>query len=64
MIGRLVFPRSAQTSSGQSITVQNASYNGTIAAGAAVSTGAQFTYSGTNTSPTSFAVNGTTCADS
>jgi hypothetical protein len=48
--------------SGQSITVKNASYNGTIAAGAAVNTGAQFTYSGTNTAPTSFAVNGTTCA--
>ncbi|MFE1311226.1 glycoside hydrolase family 48 protein [Streptomyces sp. NPDC058755] len=47
--------------SGQTITVQNASYNGTIAAGAAVSTGAQFTYSGTNAAPTSFAVNGTTC---
>ncbi|MEV4336455.1 glycoside hydrolase family 48 protein [Streptomyces sp. NPDC049590] len=48
--------------SGQSVTVKNASYNGAIAAGAAVSTGAQFTYSGTNTAPTSFAVNGTTCA--
>ncbi|MFI2640645.1 glycoside hydrolase family 48 protein [Streptomyces sp. NPDC018610] len=48
--------------SGQSVTVKNASYNGTIAAGAAVSTGAQFTYSGTNTAPTSFTVNGTTCA--
>ncbi|MFD5794298.1 glycoside hydrolase family 48 protein [Streptomyces diastatochromogenes] len=48
--------------SGQTVTVQNASYNGTIAAGAAVSTGAQFTYSGTNAAPTSFAVNGTTCA--
>ncbi|MCZ0985835.1 glycoside hydrolase family 48 protein [Streptomyces diastatochromogenes] len=48
--------------SGQTVTVQNASYNGTIAAGAAVSTGAQFTYSGANTAPASFAVNGTTCA--
>ncbi|MFE1881667.1 glycoside hydrolase family 48 protein [Streptomyces diastatochromogenes] len=48
--------------SGQTVTVQNASYNGTIAAGAAVSTGAQFTYSGANAAPTSFAVNGTTCA--
>ncbi|MEU6665000.1 glycoside hydrolase family 48 protein [Streptomyces sp. NPDC046727] len=48
--------------SGQTVTVKNATYNGTIAAGAAVSTGAQFTYSGTNTAPTSFAVNGTTCA--
>ncbi|MFJ8332312.1 glycoside hydrolase family 48 protein [Streptomyces sp. NPDC094437] len=48
--------------SGQSVTVHNAAFNGTIAAGAAVSTGAQFTYSGTNTAPTSFAINGTTCA--
>ncbi|NUR03208.1 MAG: cellulose 1,4-beta-cellobiosidase, partial [Streptomyces sp.] len=48
--------------SGQSVTVKDAGYNGTIAAGAAVSTGAQFAYSGTNTAPTSFAVNGTTCA--
>ncbi|MFG3008977.1 glycoside hydrolase family 48 protein [Streptomyces cinerochromogenes] len=48
--------------SGQTVTAKNTSYNGTIAAGAAVSTGAQFTYSGTNTAPTSFAVNGTTCA--
>ncbi|MGW2824987.1 glycoside hydrolase family 48 protein [Streptomyces sp. NPDC001443] len=49
------------TQSGTAITVNNASYNGTIAAGAAVSTGAQFSYSGTNTAPASFAVNGTTC---
>ncbi|MFJ6560420.1 glycoside hydrolase family 48 protein [Streptomyces sp. NPDC091412] len=48
--------------SGQTITVKNESYNGTIAAGSAVNTGAQFSYSGTNTAPTSFAVNGTTCA--
>ncbi|MEU1164329.1 glycoside hydrolase family 48 protein [Streptomyces sp. NPDC005921] len=48
--------------SGTSVTVQNASYNGTIAAGAAVSTGAQFSYTGGNTAPTSFAINGTTCA--
>lgn len=47
--------------SGQQITVNNASYNGTIAAGAAVSTGGQFTYSGTNAAPASFAVNGTPC---
>ncbi|MFF8480305.1 glycoside hydrolase family 48 protein [Streptomyces antibioticus] len=48
--------------SGRQITVVNAAYNGTIAAGAAVSTGAQFTYSGTNAAPTSFSVNGTVCA--
>ncbi|GGW14002.1 cellulose 1,4-beta-cellobiosidase [Streptomyces capoamus] len=46
----------------QTVTVKNASYNGTIAAGAAVSTGAQFSYSGANTAPTSFTVNGTVCA--
>jgi hypothetical protein len=46
---------------GRQITVTNASYNGTIAAGAAVSTGAQFTYSGANAAPTTFTVNGTPC---
>ncbi|WP_189428112.1 glycoside hydrolase family 48 protein [Streptomyces thermoviolaceus] len=47
--------------SGRTITVQNASYNAVIGAGAAVTLGAQFTYSGTNTDPTDFAVNGTAC---
>lgn len=47
--------------SGQNITVKNASHNARVAAGAAVSTGAQFSYSGTNTAPTSFSVNGTPC---
>lgn len=49
------------TQSGQNISVKDAGYNGTIAAGAAVSTGAQFSYSGTNAAPTSYAINGTTC---
>ncbi|MFD7014700.1 glycoside hydrolase family 48 protein [Streptomyces sp. NPDC059928] len=48
--------------SGRTVTVKDAGYNAKIAAGAAVATGAQFTYSGTNTAPTGFAVNGTTCA--
>ncbi|WCN04237.1 glycoside hydrolase family 48 protein [Streptomyces sp. M92] len=48
--------------SGRTVTVKNAAYNARVAAGAAVTTGGQFTYSGTNTAPTSFAVNGTTCA--
>ncbi|MFB6769355.1 glycoside hydrolase family 48 protein [Streptomyces sp. NPDC056337] len=48
--------------SGRNVTVRSASYNGRVAAGAAVTTGGQFTYSGTNTAPTDFAVNGTTCA--
>ncbi|WP_406839631.1 glycoside hydrolase family 48 protein [Streptomyces sp. AHU1] len=47
--------------SGKTVTVKNASWNGTIGAGTAVTTGAQFTYSGTNTAPASYAVNGTTC---
>ncbi|MBQ0911301.1 glycoside hydrolase family 48 protein [Streptomyces sp. RM99] len=48
--------------SGKTVTVKNATYNARVAAGAAVTTGGQFTYSGTNTAPTNFAVNGTTCA--
>ncbi|MCC9705678.1 cellulose binding domain-containing protein [Streptomyces sp. MNU76] len=47
--------------SGKTVTARNASWNGTIAVGAAVSTGAQFTYSGTNAAPTNFAINGTAC---
>ncbi|MCF2127222.1 cellulose binding domain-containing protein [Strepomyces sp. STD 3.1] len=47
--------------SGRNVTVRSASYNGRVAAGAAVTTGGQFTYSGTNTAPTDFAVNGTSC---
>jgi hypothetical protein len=48
--------------SGKTVTVKNESYNAKIAAGAAISTGGQFTYSGTNAAPTNFAINGTTCA--
>ncbi|MEU6846850.1 glycoside hydrolase family 48 protein [Streptomyces sp. NPDC046716] len=48
--------------SGRNVTVKDAGYNGKIAAGAAASTGAQFTYSGSNSAPTNFAINGTTCA--
>jgi hypothetical protein len=47
--------------SGRNVTVKNASYNARIAAGAAVSAGGQFTYSGSNAAPTDFAVNGTSC---
>ncbi|MEW1601030.1 glycoside hydrolase family 48 protein [Streptomyces sp. NPDC093808] len=48
--------------SGSTVTVKNAGYNGRIAAGAAVTTGAQFSYSGANAAPTSFSVNGAACA--
>ncbi|WP_164381871.1 glycoside hydrolase family 48 protein [Streptomyces sp. OM5714] len=47
--------------SGKNVTVKNAPYNARIAAGAAVSTGGQFTYSGSNAAPADFAVNGTSC---
>lgn len=49
--------------SGKGVTVKNADFNGTIAAGSsATGIGANFSYSGTNTDPTTFAINGTTCA--
>jgi cellulose 1,4-beta-cellobiosidase len=42
------------TQSGKAVTVTNASYNGSLAAGAAATgVGANFTYSGTNAAPTS-----------
>ncbi|WP_344321315.1 glycoside hydrolase family 48 protein [Streptomyces macrosporus] len=47
--------------SGGTITVKNPTYNTRIASGAAVTAGANFSYSGTNTDPTSFSVNGTRC---
>ncbi|WP_165985494.1 glycoside hydrolase family 48 protein [Streptomyces sp. YIM 98790] len=49
--------------SGQNITVRNAAWNGTIAPGASTGFGANFSYSGSNEAPTSFAVNGTTCGE-
>ncbi|MGP3775222.1 glycoside hydrolase family 48 protein [Streptomyces sp. SDT5-1] len=47
--------------SGRNITVKDAGYNGRIAPGAATSTGAQFSYSGSNSAPTNFTINGTAC---
>jgi cellulose 1,4-beta-cellobiosidase len=41
------------TQSGETVTVTNESYNGSLAAGASTSLGANFNYSGTNTAPTS-----------
>jgi len=49
------------TQSGKNVTVTNASWNGSLATGGSTQIGANFTYSGTNTAPTSFALNGTTC---
>jgi xyloglucan-specific exo-beta-1,4-glucanase len=49
------------TQNGTSVSVNNASYNGTIAAGGSVSFGFNLTYSGTNAKPTSFTLNGISC---
>ncbi|WP_428951296.1 glycoside hydrolase family 48 protein [Streptomyces sp. cg35] len=48
--------------SGRTVTAKSLAYNAKIAAGAATTAGAQFTYSGANSAPTDFAINGTTCA--
>ena len=47
--------------SGENITVTNASWNGTLATGGSASIGANFSYTGTNTAPTAFTLNGSTC---
>ncbi|WP_062217535.1 glycoside hydrolase family 6 protein [Streptomyces sp. NBRC 109706] len=49
--------------SGATVTVTDTGWNGAIAPGASVSFGGNFTYSGTNAAPTSFAVNGVTCGE-
>ncbi|MCP2328611.1 hypothetical protein HDA40_007118 [Hamadaea flava] len=49
------------TQSGQSVTARDLGYNGTLAAEASTAFGFQGTYSGTNTSPTSFTLNGAAC---
>ncbi len=50
--------------SGSAVTVTNASYNGSVAAGASVSSPPGFngTWNGTNSAPTSFSVNGAACS--
>ncbi|WP_421734578.1 PHB depolymerase family esterase [Cellulomonas sp.] len=53
---------SVTTQSGSVVTAKNAAWNGTIPAGGSTQFGLNGAYSGTNTTPTSFALNGTTCA--
>ncbi|MET8998836.1 cellulose-binding domain-containing protein [Amycolatopsis sp. NPDC004169] len=48
---------------GTAVTAQNLSYNGAVPAGGTVSFGLQGTYSGTNATPTDFALNGVSCGD-
>lgn len=47
--------------SGENVTAGNAAWNGPLGTGASVAIGAQFSYSGTNTAPTAFTLNGTAC---
>jgi hypothetical protein len=49
------------TQSGKNVTVTNASWNGSLATGASTQIGANFSYSGTNTAPTAFTINGAAC---
>ncbi|HEX3048713.1 MAG TPA: cellulose binding domain-containing protein [Bacillota bacterium] len=50
------------TQSGASVSVKNVSYNATIAAnGGTVNFGFGMTYSGVNSKPTAFTLNGTAC---
>lgn len=50
--------------SGQSVTVTNVSYNGSVGTNAAVGFGFNGSYSGTNTSPSAISFNGVTCTGS
>ncbi len=65
------FPGNQQVSSainstftqvGNQVTITNASYNGTIASNGIVNVGLSGTFSGSNPSPTSFALNGVVCS--
>ncbi|HEX6522384.1 MAG TPA: cellulose binding domain-containing protein [Streptosporangiaceae bacterium] len=49
------------TQSGENVTITNAGYNGTIAAGGNTSLGFQGTWTSSDTPPTSFTLNGTAC---
>jgi hypothetical protein len=50
------------TQSGQTVTATNASYNGTISPGANTSFGIQGTWTSSDSPPTAFTLNATTCA--
>ena len=49
------------TQSAKTVTVTNVSWNGSLATNASTQIGANFGFSGTNTAPTTFTLNGTTC---
>jgi endoglucanase len=47
---------------GSAVTVTNAAWNGSVPPGGSTSIGFNGSYSGTNSAPTGFTVNGATCA--
>jgi cellulose 1,4-beta-cellobiosidase len=49
------------TQSGQAVSIKNAAWNGSLGTNASVTPGFNANYSGTNTNPTSFTLNGTVC---
>jgi endoglucanase len=49
------------TQSGRNVTVSSLSWNAAVASGGTVSPAANFSYSGANTAPTAFTVNGVVC---
>ena len=49
------------TQTGKSVSALNASYNGSVAAGASTSFGFQGTWTSSTAAPSTFTVNGTTC---
>ena len=50
-----------ESQSGEAVTITNESYNGAISAGGSTTLGFQGTWTNSDTSPTSFSVNGNTC---
>ena len=53
---------SKATQSGSAVTITNESWNGSLAPGASTQLGFNASHTGTNTAPSSFTLNGTTCA--
>ena len=51
----------AFTQSGTSVSVTNAAWNGSVAPGGSVELGFNGSHTGTNTRPTAFTLNGSTC---
>ena len=49
------------TQTGSHVTITNAAYNGAVATNGSAGVGFNGTYSGTNTNPTAFTLNGVTC---